>query len=427
MLVDDDDHNVKQGWTPLIAATFKSAPPEVVALLVKFGADKNHSIRGGKTVVDFALEKKDVLEQSSLLDSLNISQDDLPKAATNGGQHQAVEKTVPHEDSAEPVDPSAPVEELQDQQHSISREETAEQVQAQSNDTPSAGNDTQQDCTSSPTTNRPSSSTRQTTYEHIPTTVIHPSASVVSSRPSSVKSVQIPAAFLKGTSRPVSISSDKSSAPSASRTTTASTAKSVNSRNNQFRSHSSSEASSLSGTVVRSESSNATDHSETTTTAARDPISTRVFVAYNRTPTEASVERDRVAKLVAKLKERGVPNVHVDLSPYKVSLFISNELATATVFVPCLSAEYMHRVFVGSMEAATLDTCAQEFTDAVGRLQPSSIIPVVLEQTVLDKTKWKGPVGLMLHNGTSRPIVDLSEDQMMDSAADTIAEVIRRQ
>jgi hypothetical protein len=149
---------------------------------------------------------------------------------------------------------------------------------------------------------------------------------------------------------------------------------------------------------------------------------------YISTCFEDSIKFDRsmelVEKLVAKLKEMNFTvYFETDYSLNQSKLFTtSKELKETAYFIPCLTSEYMLRVFASSMDTAFLDLSVYEFTEAMEHLSLNRMIPLVLDEHLLDEHSWRGPVGLLLHK--SRPI-ELMVDCDVELAADEILQVVR--
>jgi hypothetical protein len=129
---------------------------------------------------------------------------------------------------------------------------------------------------------------------------------------------------------------------------------------------------------------------------------------------------DKVQSLVKELSHRGI-SVYADLQPSSTQskLFqVSKELEEASVFIACVTSEYMYRVMAGSLEAAFFDIHAQEFTEAMSKLGEKFMIPVVLDPALLERKLWKGPVGALMYNSTQ--IVDFSQLEHLTEAVDEL-------
>jgi len=151
-----------------------------------------------------------------------------------------------------------------------------------------------------------------------------------------------------------------------------------------------------------------------------------VFLSYSFSNSRDRVlNEERLTKLAEALRERGYEVMKdSNHSTTQSNMFrIARNIARSTIFIPCIDREYIHRVFVGSMDAAFLDLCAHEFTEAHSRFGESNMVPVITDSSALDNTYWKGPVGLLLHKVEA---LQLIEDSQLSSVADGIIERVEK-
>ena len=153
----------------------------------------------------------------------------------------------------------------------------------------------------------------------------------------------------------------------------------------------------------------------------------RVYISFSTEKHLESASNDAIEKVHAladQLKGMGV-QVIVDFEPTlkQAKMFqVAKDLDSTTLFLPCITTDYMHRVFAGCMDAAFLDLCAVEFSEAQERLGEDRILPIVLDEVLTDSSTLKGPVGLTLYN---REYVDFTRSSLLEKTVSEVTRTIR--
>lgn len=132
----------------------------------------------------------------------------------------------------------------------------------------------------------------------------------------------------------------------------------------------------------------------------------QLFLSYDIAETDI---QDKIKNLEASLENHGISFLFSEDG-------LRNERITLRVescsFVLCfLSEKYIERVN-GRGGDGNDDTCRNEFDCAVLKRGVNFILPIVMEENLLDPSKWKGSLGAAL---SQLKVVDYSQDDMLVS------------
>ena len=132
----------------------------------------------------------------------------------------------------------------------------------------------------------------------------------------------------------------------------------------------------------------------------------QLFLSYSITESEI---HDRIKNLQTALETHGISFTLTEDGLKNESI---PSMVRSCDFILCfLTEQYMKRVN-GLGDDGADDTCRQEFDCAVLKRGVHCILPIVMEECLLDPSKWKGSLGAAL---SSLKIVDYSQDDMLIS------------
>lgn len=133
-----------------------------------------------------------------------------------------------------------------------------------------------------------------------------------------------------------------------------------------------------------------------------------------------NVNHQRVQRIVDRFAEQGVLLWFDDerLTDH-VEHQITEGIDNSATFVVCVTRAYVEKVQRGP-KSASVDRCYYEFNYA-GKDKRSKTIAVVMDEEMLDTTKWDGPVGGRL---LSALYIDFSSDDKLEQCCKELAKAI---
>lgn len=132
----------------------------------------------------------------------------------------------------------------------------------------------------------------------------------------------------------------------------------------------------------------------------------QLFLSYVKTDIAI---HDRIENLQTALENHGISFLLTEDGPENER--ISSRVGSCSYLLCFLSEQYVERVN-GRGDDGSEDTCRQEFDYAILKRGIDFIIPIVMEENLLDPSNWKGTLGAAL---SPLKIVNYSQDNMLIS------------
>ena len=128
---------------------------------------------------------------------------------------------------------------------------------------------------------------------------------------------------------------------------------------------------------------------------------------------EGRDNHERVRRLFNFLEKRGL-RIWFDAERMEGDVVdaMCDGIDNTTVFIACITSKYNDKV--GSSNEH--DNCRKEFKYAAGRLSAAKMLPVVMENSMLDQKKWKRSVFMELGSKLYYKLTDDDDDKFYEQA-----------